>query len=88
MDKLKYIVTDRGAFATFNGLQNHSDVARSLHGKPVGAGFIHINAVDGRLAQENCCVPIIKIKCYGRSVSLNLDSREEADEEIIIKNLN
>lgn len=79
MDALKYIVTDHGAFAIFNGLQNHSDVARSLYGKPVGAGFIRIMGDEGTSRAS--------VHCYGRSVSLNLDSRGEIDQDIIHKNI-
>lgn len=85
MDTLKYIVTDRGAFAIFNGLQEHQEVARSLYGNPVGAGFILPLAVNGALAQENACVPTLKFKCFGRSMSLNLESRGEIDAAIIAK---
>lgn len=85
MDALKYIVTDRGAFAIFNGLQAHSDVARSLHGKPVGAGFVHfINLASDERSESG---HTFKLLCFGRSVSLGLDSRGDVDSEIIGKNL-
>jgi hypothetical protein len=64
----KYIVTDKNDFAIFTDLSKHSDVARSLFGKPVGAGFCRI--------QNN------RFICYGESVSLNLESRLK-DEDII-----
>jgi len=71
MIKIKYIVTEHGDFAIFTALSSHDDVARSLHGKPVGAGFCHI---------ENG-----KFVCNGTSFSLSLASRGLEDSIIINK---
>jgi len=76
MKELKYIVTKNNDFAIFSKLSAHTDVARSLYGKPVGAGFCKLFWEDDE----------IKIKCYGRSVSLELLSREKEDEEVIANN--
>lgn len=78
MGDIKYIVTDRKAVAIFNPSQGHDEVARQLYGKPVGAGFLHFD-VDGER---------IKVRCYGSSVSLRIDSRGEVDEAIINKFIN
>jgi len=76
--ELKYIITDKKDFAIFTKLTNHSDV-RGLYGRIVGAGFC-------TFAQEADSHKI-NIHCYGRSVSLNIHSREE-DEVIINKAIN
>jgi hypothetical protein len=74
MDKLKYIVTDNNSFAIFSVAQSHSDIARGMWGKPVGAGVCSIaRKADSEHAN---------VHCWGESVSLKLKSREE-DEEII-----
>lgn len=73
---LKYIVTDRGAFVIFSGIQNHVDMARGVWGKPVGAGKCNI----ARLADSEKA----NVHCWGKSVSLGIESREE-DEKIINK---
>ena len=75
--ELKYILTDKGDFAIFTKLSNHSDV-RGLHGKVVSAGFCHLVREEEDVEAH--------IKCYGRSVSLNLESRPE-DSDIINKKL-
>lgn len=76
--RLKYIVTNNGDFAIFTELSNHSDVARSLHGKPVGAGFCNlICTIEDEPA----------IECFGYSATLNLESRGEVDAAIINKHI-
>jgi len=77
--ELKYVVTEHGDFAIFTKLSNHSDVARGLHGRPVGAGFCNI--------RQKADSEDVNVHCYGRSVSLNLASRPE-DEEMINKKIN
>jgi len=81
MHELKYVVTENGDFAIFSKLTNHCDV-HGLYGKVVGAGFCTI-AVGYKpkweLGEEE---RIVNVHCYGRSVSLGIESRKE-DEEII-----
>lgn len=72
--KLKYIVTENGDFAIFTELSSHNEVARGLYGKPVGAGFAYI--VNN------------KVTCFGRSVSLKIESRNDKDAEIIEQYIN
>lgn len=77
---MKYIVTDNNAVAIFNNLQSHSDVARSLFGKPAGAGFMRFIAPEGDTGK-------ISVQCYGESISIGIQSRGRVDEEIINRNL-
>lgn len=50
MDHLKYVITDRNAWAIFNNLQTHQEVGQRLYGKPTSAGFISIKSekIDGK----------------------------------------
>ena len=80
MDKLKYIVDSYGNFAIFSPTAIHANVARTMNGKPVGAGFITIEIMDGEYGG-----PIIT--CYGESVSLGIKSRHEVDAEAIFSKL-
>lgn len=58
----KYIRTNEDKIIVFSGLNNHSDFKNF---NPISAGFIDFFIdIDGNL---NC-------KCYGRSISLDLDS--------------
>lgn len=74
--KTKYIIvsdnTGMEQIVIFSQFMNHNDVARGIHGKVISAGFIAISSDnDG---------PVII--CYGRSESLNIDSRP--DEDVLI----
>lgn len=76
--RLKYIVTDENAFAIFSETQTHSDMARGMWGKPVGAGFCNIaREADSEYAN---------VHCWGESTTLGIKSRPE-DEEIINRKL-
>lgn len=81
--KLKYI---RGShlndFVIFPQTINHNDMARltrSAIGEPKSAGFLHFQSDEADTE--------VKAVCYGRSVSLDLDSAPE-DSEIINHALN
>lgn len=78
MSELKYVVTEHGDFAIFTKATNHCDV-RGLHGKVVGAGFCNF-ARKADTEQAN-------VHCYGRSISLGIESRPE-DEIIINRHIN
>lgn len=77
MEALKYIVTDKGDFAIFSNLSTHSEMARGLYGKPIGAGFCRIKAYSLDTL----------VTCFGESVTLNLKSAGEEDARIIRKKL-
>lgn len=69
---MKYIVTTTGNFAIFDEGQKHCDVARSLSGVPVSAGFIKF--IPMFTQEDNVGVTA---KCYGSSFTLGLSSRIE-----------
>lgn len=75
--ELKYIITDKDCFAIFSFTADHIDVAHGLWGTPVGAGRCTIKQEAGD----------VKVHCYSRSHSLNLESRPE-DEGIINHQIN
>lgn len=77
---MKYIVTDCGSFAIFDEGQNHSDVALSLRGTPVGAGFIKVGGFQSKTGEESKTEAMAI--CYGQSMTLGISSRPE-DVEII-----
>lgn len=56
----------------------HSDVKRSGH--IISAGFVYIDQEEGKSRY-----PVYAISCFGRSESLNADSRAEADSNLIHK---
>ena len=67
MDRVKYIVTKDKEVIVFGELMQHSDFR---HFDPISAGFISIGVnKDGN---PTC-------SCYGRSVSLGIDSDPERD---------
>jgi len=76
MDNAKYIVFDSGAIEDiiiFSMIQDHAMMAHRLRLMPVSAGFVEF-LIDG---------PV----CYGKSMSLELDSRE-IDTKIVRRALN
>lgn len=86
MKELKYVVTAEGDFAIFTKLTSHSDVARCLYGKPIGAGFCNI-AVGFSLDDNKVEKPIVNVHCYGESTSLGLKSNLK-DEDVINTKIN
>ena len=81
---LKYVVTDQGDFAIFTELTSHDKIGENLFGKPVAAGFCHLehpNVHEGYKDGESYII------CSGDSISLGLKSRGEVDEKIINKHL-
>lgn len=71
--RTKYIVLKKGSSEMpylFSELDTHSEVARALGGKVVGAGFCWIND-NGQY------------ECYGESISCNVKSRKEVDSKVL-----
>lgn len=77
--QMKYIITDKNAFAIFSDTQSHTDMARGMWGEPVGAGFCTIQA-EADSSRAN-------VHCFGKSTTLHLESRPE-DENIINYKIN
>lgn len=70
MAKVKYIKTKDNQIIVFPAYYQHSDFK---HFKPVSAGFIGFgNDKDG----------LPSCSCYGKSVSLGLDSNEKEDTKL------
>lgn len=70
--KTKYIVVKLCGFDfpfVFSEFCQHSDIARAIGGTVVGAGFCDV--VDDRYI------------CYGESISCNVKSRGEKDEQVL-----
>lgn len=80
--ELKYILDDYGNFALFSPVNTHSDMARGFHRKPVSAGFCRMAGSDIEDTKGD-----IFVECYGKSISLNLES-EVNDGDIITNKLN
>jgi len=77
----KYILTDEDDYVVFTPMIDHSQMATSLRGNVVGAGFCYISSTtdeDGNLCPD--------VKCYGESISLNVKSRNH-DGAIISKEM-
>ncbi len=73
MNKMKYIIYDTGLYESvmiFDHITQHVDVAQRIHSieSVVSAGFISV--VDG------------KFQCFGRSLSLDIDSRPEDSDYV------
>jgi hypothetical protein len=68
--KMKYIISEDGIPMVFSELQQHSEVARAMFNKVVGAGFCFI--AEDRM-----------FTCYGESYSLKITSRGEVDSSIL-----
>lgn len=83
--ELKYILDDYGNFAIFSPVNTHSDMARGMYRKPVSAGFCKIETES--IEDKGHRKFRISVYCYGRSVSLGLDS-QEGDQKIINDKLN
>ncbi len=85
---MKYVVSDQNCFAIFDDVSSHRDMARAIYGKAVGAGFCNMKIgyrpVGHDLDREQ---RFISVHCYGRSDTLDLESREE-DEVIINEKIN
>lgn len=77
--ELKYIITEHNSIAMFSPTCNHNDMARGMHGRPVSAGFCNI--------RQEADSDRVNVHCYGKSVTLKLDSRE-GDEHIINRHIN
>lgn len=86
--KLKYILDEYGNFAIFSDVNTHSDMAKGFYKKPISAGFCTIAVgyyyINNNKEEEK---QNINVHCFGESISLGLESREE-DEKIINNKLN
>jgi len=70
MNNVKYIRTKNDEIIIFGGIMQHSDFR---HFNPLSAGFISFGI--NKEGYPTC-------KCFGTSISLNLDSIPEKDTEL------
>ncbi len=85
--RFKYIRSETGSFAIFSQEEVHADMARSMRGKIIGAGFCSIGIGyynDGNDKEHT----IINIHCYGESISLGVNGNKKEDEDYINKKVN
>lgn len=79
MNRVKYVIVD-GCAIVFSEAITHSDMVR--YGKKAeGAGFVHFCQEVDHYGD-----PVIVAKCYGKSISLGVDSREE-DSKIVTQQI-
>lgn len=76
MERFKYIYFENVGLVIFEAGNNHQRMASLIRDTPISAGFIFL---PGKNACNN------EAHCFGRSESLNLDSREEDTRLLRIK---
>lgn len=72
MNQMKYIIVDNGLceeVVIFAKTFQHVDIAGRIGGRVVSAGFVTL--LDG------------KMECYGKSISLDIPSREKIDTKVV-----
>lgn len=75
MIETKYVIVD-GSAIVFSAAITHSDMVKYGQ-KCSGAGFVRFFSEKDEYGDD-----VIKAQCYGRSVSLDIDSRE-VDSKIV-----
>ena len=80
MSDVKYVIVD-GSAIVFSGAIQHKDMV-GYNEKAEGAGFVRFVAEKDPEYGDT----IVVAKCYGRSISLNVDSREE-DSMIVTRQI-
>lgn len=76
----KYVIIDGSAIVFFEGIA-HSEMVGYMK-KCDGAGFVRFVPYKNEWGEER-----VKAHCYGRSDSLNTDSRAEEDSIIITRQI-
>jgi hypothetical protein len=76
----KYIIAD-GRAIVFSPAIQHSDMARGF-GEIAGAGFVSFGTKEDEYGET-----IITAHCYGKSVSLDIDSRGDIDSKIVTRQI-
>ena len=80
MFEAKYVIIDESAIV-FSAEIAHSDMVRH-HQKAEGAGFVRFYPSKNEWGED-----VITAKCYGRSISLDVVSREEEDSIIVTQQI-
>jgi len=79
MSELKYIVIDEINPIIFDAVIDHSAMARAANGPVTSAGFCYLS---GNSDDE------VDVHCFGESVTLNIKSNPDADQQLIEKRIN
>ena len=80
MFRAKYVIIDGSAIVFFEGI-NHSDMV-GFNEKCESAGFVSFRHY---LDEDDC--DSVKAVCYGKSISLGIESRGDEDSEILTRQL-
>lgn len=80
---MKYIICDNRNVAIFSEVNTHREMASKMYGKVTSAGFCTLGTAivieTGR--------SVLKVHCWGSSVSLGIGNNGEVDEKIIEREL-
>lgn len=80
MFDVKYIIAD-GRAIVFSSAIQHSDMARGFNFVE-GAGFVTFRSEKDEYGET-----ITKANCYGKSISLNIESRGDIDSRIVTRQI-
>lgn len=81
MNEVKYVIVE-GCAIVFSAAIQHRDMV-GYNQKCEGAGFVRFDtAIDPEYGDT-----IIVAKCYGRSISLGIESRPDIDSMIVTRQL-
>ena len=81
MNEVKYVIVG-GSAIVFSAAIQHKDMV-GYNEKCEGAGFVHFATETDPTYGDT----IIVAKCYGKSVSLGIESRPEEDSRILTRQL-
>lgn len=73
----------------FSASVNHMDVVAGVMGAPIAAGFVRVRVemIDHPEPLHIQQVPKIRVDCFGRSETLNVESRGKEDEVLVAMTL-
>ena len=81
MNEVKYVIVN-GCAIVFSAAIQHKDMV-GYNEKCEGAGFVRFDTETDPIYGDT----IIVAKCYGKSVSLGIESRPEEDSRIVTRQL-
>lgn len=80
MLETKYVIVD-GCAIVFSAAIQHKDMV-GFNEKATGAGFVRFYAEKDEWGED-----VIVAKCYGKSISLGIESRPEEDSKIVTRQI-
>ena len=81
MNEVKYVIVN-GCAIVFSAAIQHKDMV-GYNEKCEGAGFVRFDTETDPIYGDT----IVVAKCYGKSVSLGIESRPEEDSRIVTRQL-